>query len=472
MPITLFGLSDDLLGEIAYWADDDSILNFPRFTPHHLSSHSSIEAHTGGDLLSFRATCRRIRAICKIKPTKVVIGRFSQMQNWLEHAPMAVVSPVRHMVIDCEADISPYINPDPFSGRDRSLSESVWRTFTKFLSRFISLEELVLLNTPLCVHEHHPSDVGIMKIDPPGYEYLPSLRSLAIEVNCDTCSDHLPRLFVQASPRLRYLKMRSSDDWRTTLGVLSMLWQDRYSQNPFPLKMLYLPFDGTYDLSKELRDIQSAWPLLEELCTNHIEYSGPEDLGPPNQYVMSHKIGNGDSWSHIWTHKTIGLDSMIEQNVVDWPPQDDPTFEDVLNSFKLFKYLRKIDCGIIFRLYEEKDLPPVIMPTAPWTSQQQDTYLQQIRLRAEASKSINFEDMLPEAMVHAAQILFDELPTLEECVFWRAAPEYYTYPDEYWCKFVFRRETNDRGESAVVLDPYKHHLSKRSMGSQLGGITL
>ncbi|WVQ66931.1 uncharacterized protein L199_005122 [Kwoniella botswanensis] len=266
--------------------------------------------------------------------------------------------------------------------------------------------------------------------------------------------------------------MRSPDDWRTTLGVLSMLWQDRYSQNPFPLKMLYLPFDGIYDLSKELRDIQSAWPLLEELCTNHIEYSGPEDLGLPNQYVMSNKIGNGDSWSHIWTHKTIGLDSMIEQNVVDWPPQDDPTFEDVLNSFKLFKYLRKIDCGIIFRLYEEKYLPPVIMPTAPWTSQQQDIYLQQIRLRAEASKSINFEDMLPEAMVHAAQILFDVLPTLEECVFWRTAPEYYTYPDEYWCKFVLRRETNDRGESAVVLDPYKQYLSKRSMGSQLGGITL
>ncbi|OCF61343.1 hypothetical protein L486_00991 [Kwoniella mangroviensis CBS 10435] len=115
MPITLFGLSDDLLGEIAHWADDDSILNFPRFTPHHFSSHFSIEAHTGGDLLSFRATCRHIRAICKIKPTKVVIGRFSQMQNWLEHTPMAVVSPVRHMVIDCEADISPYINPDPFS---------------------------------------------------------------------------------------------------------------------------------------------------------------------------------------------------------------------------------------------------------------------------------------------------------------------------------------------------------------------
>ncbi|WWD03706.1 hypothetical protein V865_001762 [Kwoniella europaea PYCC6329] len=326
MPLTLLGLSDDLLLEMAYWVDDDAILNFPGFTRHQLSSPSNIKTHTGGDLLSFRAICRRIRAICKIKPTSVVIRRFSQMQNWLEHAPMAVVSQVRHMIINCEADISPYINPDPFSGRDRSLSESVWRTFTKFLSRFISLEELILRNAPLCVHEYDPSNVGIMKICPPGYEYLPSLRSLVIEVKCDTCSDHLPRLFVQASPRLRYLKMRSPDDWRTTLDVLSMLWQDRYSQNPFPLKMLYFLFDGIYDLSKELQDIQSACPLLEELCTGICEYSGPEYSGLPIQYMVSKKTGNGDSWSHIWTHKTIGIDSMIEQNVGDWPDDDDPAF--------------------------------------------------------------------------------------------------------------------------------------------------
>ncbi|WVQ66932.1 uncharacterized protein L199_005123 [Kwoniella botswanensis] len=119
MPITLLGLSDDLLAEIAYWGDDDLTPNPPRFTPHHLIPPSSIKTHTYGDLLSFRATCRRIRAICKVKPTNVVIKRFSQMQNWLERAPMAVTLHVRHMVIDCEADISPYINPDPFSGRDK-----------------------------------------------------------------------------------------------------------------------------------------------------------------------------------------------------------------------------------------------------------------------------------------------------------------------------------------------------------------
>ncbi|WVW86232.1 hypothetical protein I302_108274 [Kwoniella bestiolae CBS 10118] len=329
MATRLLDLSDELLEEIAYWVDDATPLPLPSFTPHHVNLQSNIKAHTNKHLVNFRATCRQIRSICKIRPTNVVIKRSSQMQHWLKNAPEAVVIIVKRMVIDCKPEILGR-NSSTFVSMDEHMFFTIaWPTFTEFLSVFTSLQELITMDTPLCLHDDTVVRVDVASLESPEYES-----------------------FIPAAPFLEHLKIVSptqSDD----IPHMVTLWQTQQTKRLFPLKTLYylLPIDSdVHDFENNLTHIQSACPLLEDICISMVAYKQLEHWVPPGEHIMARNVPERDhGWLYRRTCERQTSEWTIEDNLDVW--RDDTSFMDFVDFWKIFEHLKRFDWSLLFGLY-------------------------------------------------------------------------------------------------------------------------
>ncbi|WWC91758.1 uncharacterized protein L201_006705 [Kwoniella dendrophila CBS 6074] len=83
MKISLLALSDETIKEISYWVNHDNHVPIPSFNPHWANFPMSINSSKNQDQLHLRATCRRIRQLCPLKNLTLVIRDWRKTRKWI-----------------------------------------------------------------------------------------------------------------------------------------------------------------------------------------------------------------------------------------------------------------------------------------------------------------------------------------------------------------------------------------------------
>ncbi|WRT70165.1 uncharacterized protein IL334_007159 [Kwoniella shivajii] len=92
-----------------------------------------------------------------------------------------------------------------------------------------------------------------------------------------------------------------------------------------------------------------------------------------------------------------------------------------------------------------------------------ERHLSKMRSRALDNKDQRLESGFNEAMLGAAQIMLDEIPSLQKGVFWYTPPIDHAEHNNIWYKYTYYRQNTEGGESVATIDPYVEAFSDNWM---------
>ncbi|WWC64513.1 uncharacterized protein I303_107123 [Kwoniella dejecticola CBS 10117] len=424
MPPTFLDLDDEIILQIGDILHRDNEVPLPSFEPHWAGFEHSINPEIQKDSLSLRATCSRIKGLLSVKDLHIVTRQWSDIVLWNQECPSTVKQAVKRAIIDIPPEVGPlYYHWD----EDHDLQEkdyeqilSVWTTLITFLSGLISLEELIIIESPLC--RHFPSinirEHCLIPLD----DILPALKSLAIECACMDCSAELPRLLIPTIPELQHLKIVHTYFEHLTSISANEEWLSRHPDKAFiPVETLAVKHrPNDVDPTNErpvMEDVLTCFPGIEELyITGHTE----ENNTPPQPtFILGATRKPADGLGEErWRFKPISEVEFDENGCYDWDVStsgEDGEWLLTLDSLGAFKQLEVLD-GVI----------EIVLPTrtgrlpeegysaggTEYMSQRDDA--RSCFLQRETS----VEEMI-EAMRAAAREMVDHVPSLRKGYFWQ-----------------------------------------------------
>ncbi|WWC72075.1 uncharacterized protein I206_106035 [Kwoniella pini CBS 10737] len=454
MPTRLLDLSDEILAHIAHFVNNDTSIPFPAFTPHWANFPVAVES-SNRDQLRFRATCRRIRSLYRLQGLHLVVKSWGILEQWCHQVPDSVINGMRRIVID----IKPFNETESTSDQVDGEMLSMWSIFITFLSQFTSLEELIILNTPFCQHDIENLQITSRTLDLPTFDYLPTLKSLGFQIKCRFCANYIPRLFIPAAPKLLHLKTICPTKIGAMITNIIKTWSSIHPDKTHPLRSLYYRLNEDADLNEELSEINETFPLLEELyfsahgsCNHGFHDSSTAKSEAPMIIAKSDSLVVPDKWAFEW-HGVLDFELILFPRFPGRCTYTPCDFLDFVEKLGVYRNLRKMDCSINFVLHSEHGMPSIFMPATERGRLEYDRFVRAQRSKTIAYQGVNIDKLRRTGMTEAARIIMDEIPTLEECIFWTeveiSGPSF-----EVWSKYTIIRKYDDEGKSIVEVDPY------------------
>ncbi|WWD19700.1 hypothetical protein CI109_104164 [Kwoniella shandongensis] len=257
-----------------------------------------------------------------------------------------------------------------------------WTTITTFLASLSNLEELIIKDLPICRHEHIGHTTESLRSPP--YDFLPHLSALSIQVKCHDCTSLLPSLFILAAPQIRHLKMcYENGTFDTSTHVLRCTFAD-----------------AAFKWS--LRHHNDEFPV--EKLFLRVPLDGRNALTALNTITSASRL-------RVLSIITCGIDPDHEYYAMDG----------------LLSFSYEPDIGII---------------VSEWMIRAVN--LIQLDSQSLFDRTMIYEENLKTAMVQAAQMLIDAIPSLKSGIFWE--------PSEPWSWNAWYWSLKDGIEPAIVTD--------------------
>ncbi|WWC64515.1 uncharacterized protein I303_107125 [Kwoniella dejecticola CBS 10117] len=436
MPTTLLSLSDETLITIANFLHGDNEIPLPSFNPHWANFVHEIDPAVQKDYLSFRSTCRRLNSLCPLKQLHKVFRKWSTVQRWKAKCPVSVMKAIKRIIIDIPLKAA----PAPFQAttveQKQQKDYDLWSSLSLFLGELTGLEELIIIQNPLCPFIGNKSIVGRCRL--PSRDFLPSLRSLAFESRCRRCCLQFPIVLVPAAPNLQHLKGTITAVEGFGLPSISEAWLARHSpQTHMPIESIMLKNDMTLTFEQIIKSLHSFAPNLKHL--HWCDYYKPNgNINPVLAHILGAKPANDehDSWvfQEVDSYEDI-FDDRLRQEKVEEEWEEDGSLET-------------IDCLIEIIM---PPLPTLSLPVCEGLTKSKYDSLHYDVTRS-AGKSTNPMDTDRSAMIAAARLLVSKLPSLRKGFFWQGPQRAATFVIDG--DFNFKRWTWSRdkdGESVTLL---------------------
>ncbi|WVR00138.1 hypothetical protein IAU59_007280 [Kwoniella sp. CBS 9459] len=376
MPAQLLDLSRELLRHIGSFLHDDYELSMPSFSPHWANFESEIDKDVVKHYLRFREVCSKIASACPLQGLHLTVNSCSCLLKWLL-APESVLRGVRRMEID--------IQHPP--GRE---AWELWITLQSFLRHYPNLQELVIVNTPMC--RHFTSQITLDLLFPMAEPHLPSLESLSFQVECRLCSEQLPKLFIPGAPNLRHLNLCQVDE----KGLIRPLFSESLSQD-FPSHRIQTLNIKTHQdfkvFTDTMNDVGRCFPKLKGL-------------------VLSSYVGTYFSPLFVFrlvrdasTHTKIHMLSVSNLGTVELPEH---TLDILTGLLAPLTSLEFIDLSLMVEL----DSSPLLQPI---TTQAKRSAYQRVLSKISLERNRYIEDITA-----VAQSLADRIPSLRGGLCWES----------------------------------------------------
>ncbi|WWC64522.1 uncharacterized protein I303_107132 [Kwoniella dejecticola CBS 10117] len=221
---TILDLSDDILGLVGHYVNDDSQLPYPSFGAYWENYQSEIDYRKSRSLRNLRASCSRLRKVCKLQNTHAQIEEIDFCDEdrdfvYIYAGPKHNEESISRAYIDLAVSDELHLDPqDPVS------------TVLSIVETMISLEELVIRRIPPCVHTSYVNNGNSSHSHPHSHNtatettstqqqdtktahlgaeaaLLSKVKSLYIGVDCSTCNIDLLSALSLEAPQLEHLKM-------------------------------------------------------------------------------------------------------------------------------------------------------------------------------------------------------------------------------------------------------------------------
>ncbi|WWD03702.1 hypothetical protein V865_001758 [Kwoniella europaea PYCC6329] len=163
MPTSLLQLSNEIISYIGDFLHQDHNIPIPSFHPHWAGFKHDINSDIQKHFLFFRSICTRTRNAIQLRDLHVTINRWSDVLRWNMECPKQVRQAVKRMIIDIPKNVAPskvYVNDGEHRLQERYHIGGIWSILTHFLFEFTALEELIIVNSPLCNHGEGPHNLG------------------------------------------------------------------------------------------------------------------------------------------------------------------------------------------------------------------------------------------------------------------------------------------------------------------------
>ncbi|KAK6909362.1 hypothetical protein I203_103379 [Kwoniella mangroviensis CBS 8507] len=434
----LLNFSNEIISHIGDFLHQDHDIPIPSFHPHWAGFKHDIVSHVQKDFLSFRSTCTRTRNAIQLRDLHVTISKWSDVLRWNMECSKQVRQAVKRMIIDIPKNVGPeiYANDHEHRLQEKYHIGGIWSTMTHFLFEFTALEELVIVNIPLCNHGEGPHNLGPDSLNLPSYDFLPALKPLAFECKCYKCSIELPRLFIPAASNIRHLKLVHTYQEQFSLPTMAEEWMALRKKSEgledngiggnlpsLPMETLMVEF-----LDRSCPRVSTAIEILQPHCPNlnslYISMYPENDDAPYSGMCLGakpldHAASRSDSGSD-WIYTILENDdataedhlSELEMNR-DWTT--DTFWQDFLISLSGMKKLKTLECLTCVHV-------PLVdgKMFVPESNTRGSTYEYQLNGLKERSMSNYTPNGQPRmAMTGAAQAMIDHCPSLEKGYFWQ-----------------------------------------------------
>ncbi|WRT70175.1 uncharacterized protein IL334_007169 [Kwoniella shivajii] len=442
MPKSLLDLNDEILWLIGQYVDGDLAIPMPSFGPYWTTYPDLIDPKTSRDLIFFRSTCRRLRHACRLQGIHMVIdeieveGRAGPEENLCSDGIQKCVRRAR---------ISPLC-------RRRSLrGHSPETTFASKLQPLSYLEELSVQHG---TETSSKLATQVFETLPEPLDFLPNLKSLSVDFDCNDCSGHLPLLLITSAPKLQHLKMYLDPpvdvpDWDPLQAFSAILkaWTDHNLKPYMPLTTLYLKYPWSArgiiwrSWGKVIREAFKLLPELEDFQVASFNKKGKElTFGT---YLICSKEEQGNAELVQWKFEVMNLEDG------DW--RNSWTLEEMINYLKPSSKLKIFDPIIVIQPGESR--PCNLSPSSNHITRKsiyhdQNSY-ESSRFEDLLSK---YEHLLRSQMKAAAEALIELVPSLQEGAFWERGTEV-SYDD--WYRWKWTKSIGDDGtpEAEVTKTP-------------------
>ncbi|WWC72076.1 uncharacterized protein I206_106036 [Kwoniella pini CBS 10737] len=414
---TLLDLEDDTIRLVAHYTNKDVYIPLPSYGPYWQNFKSDINGKVSRDLLAFRATCKRIHGLAKLEGLHLDVQSFPKMMKWSTDAPREVEKAVRRLRI-CM----------PGSGGCKVIT--VFSTLTNFLHRFDNLEELVITDSGGCHHSYgFGGESAPREPKLPLYPFLANLRSLAVQVSCPICAQEIPEVLLPAAPKIQHLKS----------GVISRLPP---LTSPIQVPMVFPTPTHPFDAINRIKTEWCKRNRRDELSlkTLHLIYLVPRGLQIEDQLGATTKR-TLEILPHLEEFSITRFNDNYEtmqsgiklkgKNVhghcsfsCEGPFMTGPeaiSFEETLGDISFPTRLQTFDPVISISIPLTR---PIIGSVASIETTRSAFFgNKQCSNDQQIKETENYEATLKNAMVAAAQILIDNIPSLTSGTFWEKGTE-------------------------------------------------
>ncbi|WWC94933.1 hypothetical protein V866_001785 [Kwoniella sp. B9012] len=395
MPKSLLDLTDELLQHVAFYLHTDNFIPLLSFHPHHFNWASEINPGIQKDYMRFRSTCRRVNELCPPKGLHVVLKKWDRLVDWTVKAPDSVLAGVRRLVLDVPPKVSMSLH-------------TAWRILTRSLELLTNLEELTLLQTPLCPHKHkvapHYGRLSLNEVPIYTRDFLPRLKSFSISVRCDYCHEKLEHMFIAAIPLISTLK---TSGFFLVEGA-DTEWSDFHDDTTMPLKTIYTKVCHIVYIIVEapdsLEDIGNRFPDLETLVVSRYEVEDVNGCHTRAQSMTDWEWGLEYECSEGLNYNIINFVTNGYEDHWDYLVR-------FLKNLGTLKKLKTLDIVMIFTIKDRRPSP--------------GEYSKEIRCsdihngpNKAHQKIQEYESKLRSAMSKAAIPFLEHIPSLETGYFW------------------------------------------------------
>ncbi|WWC91744.1 uncharacterized protein L201_006691 [Kwoniella dendrophila CBS 6074] len=434
MSRTLLSLSDDIIHRIGYFLHQDNFIPLPSFHPHWANFASDINPKVATDYLAFSNTCKRVKKICPLKGLHIKLSKWSKLLKWIAYSPDQVRKGVHRIHLD--------ISPRP----GKSII-STWITLSTFFRIFPFLEELILIDTPLC--RHYNSTTKLADIHILGAPMaLTNLKSLAVDVNCRVCAETLPLFLIKEIEALQHLKAVDCSNLSLVLQTMSdnLTISDTSKHQPLSDHTLcFKAYPTLTDIEEMLDKINTTFPRVTELhLSPHHRVSSAHKFRPylyVNNVERNYKSGEGLTLGliqahDVWSLKTSGSTSMRH---------DTDSLQKIIDSLARFTRLQVLDCGVA-----------VIPEDGYWehTSAKHGETLSEFmdRIKRWTDYSRIRSDLLSSVEI----MFFNAIPSLSCLQLWDVDSDDW----KYWTRFLQPEDPNEDCEDCYDCIPVLFTSSK------------
>ncbi|WWC91741.1 uncharacterized protein L201_006688 [Kwoniella dendrophila CBS 6074] len=432
MPCSLLDLTDELIQDVAFHLHRDNFIPLPSFHPHWSNFASEIDHEVSKDYMNFRSTCRKMRNLCPAKNLHLIIRRWDRLLDWTLKAPPAILKAVRRV----EMGISPYKNLSIITA---------WPTLVHFFSLLPNLEELIIVQAPVC--HHQPGSVTqTSDLTPSPLNFLPRLLALALRTECEICQTDLYNLLIPSMPVIKYLKITSQLYYSPETHSL---WSERNGNRPVSITHLY---DKTLNLfaspvaDSQIQMFPDQVPFLETLIIHCSTY--PHKTDPMHHMRARQCPNNGDHWNSDYrVSEQFDAPFALFEDIISL---DESQFREWMTYFNRFEKLKVLDWSCCFTI--EKLRPRNFGFNRDCKAWSKDITSDRVE---------DYEVELRSAMRHAATRIFKAIPTLQVGYFWEpdGFAEYDAASDiAEWYRWEWKRIVEGDGSWDVEISRIPQHF--------------
>ncbi|WWC64528.1 uncharacterized protein I303_107138 [Kwoniella dejecticola CBS 10117] len=433
MPKNLQDLDEVIIRRIGYFLHEDSFIPLPSFNPHWLNLKSDLNTRAGKDYRSLSNTSRKLKGILPLRGLHLELTRWYRLERWVRLAPKSVLGGVRRLVIDIE--------------QTEKLAQqsliSKWLMLAEFLQLLTSLQELTIINIPLCQH-----DQVAQLLRRHITLHLPRLVSLDLRADCTLCSTVWIHPFLLVSSDLLSLRAVIQNGIEESFAISIEEFKKIHNVTEHPLRRLLIKVRAPEHSMKVIERLSTIFPRLETLLVS------PHSIEEPYPIVPSLYLGVFPPRKNSIEEMKLllmGGDVKVERLLMDTIQREGVTIDESLRRLSQLRNIRVIDLGMRICIGQNKERPNPYLSATPNKYKTAQHYFNQLKnLKGKNAKYQDYKFNLQTAFRMIAEKSVKYFPSLEVIYIWEVVRGKNDIAKQ-WNRWCCRIEHDSQAEDQIVV---------------------